>query len=509
MILPIDFKKKVKVHDLIAMEVYRIQEYSNNNTDEGVLRVMKRYRILRARIPLEEDEFVILDKNMYYGIGIHLFTLKKIPEESLKKIPDYKAWYKDGVNVWEVIPSVDSFDFFKNVVWKDVLDNFLFQGKSKDPRLVSICKSHWLPIYTGQNSNNHSLLFTNSSTGKSSFCEIFGKSPITDFSEAGLIGGVNKGKEQKGQLSGEGFIYLDEINVKNTEIVKLILNYLENGVAIRAIIPPVEVHGTKCVVLTGNPIVSSDPNLLIFCFKVIIESISGVESSFRIGKRFGLLAYGLDYKYLDSKGISINEDEDTDIIRDVVNSVMIIKKQDYIKAYSFFRSNFDYERYDYYKEECLKIAKIVPDPVISNFIKGFGSNITRVATSAFKSFMLDNLDSFVLKKSKDFFKLLKNGVYDYMDDLIKINLESISKLNAPIKNYNFDDFRELWIESSELKQFKEKQLASFFGKSERTIVRWLSLVEEEVSSFSTVRGHAKNSIEYEVKDEQKRFKNGK
>lgn len=487
------------VVNLNVTEIHDVYVFDTNSAVEQE----RSYRVLTCYPPNNNvKQFLIVDNLFLNNFGSVHFSMMPMKDDEAKALDNESEWRGEN-KVYKIINSIEPEVFFKHADWRKQLDMFLYQGIDKDDRIVDVCKSHLLPQVfdelTYQPINNHTLMFTNSGTGKSFFSEIFGKPPEFNPTEAGLLGGGKASEKKIGSLDGVGFLYLDEINVSDTKVLKNLLTYLETGRVRRAIHGGSDCKGVVTTVMCGNPMFG-DEILLPMSFSSIIRSIAGSDSPDRIGRRFGLLLFGLDYKEVDANRNYYLEHRDSiEGVRNVINAVIMTYRKKYNRIFDWFIRE-DYENnYVSYKLKVKNISKTIRNSIVSSFVEGFARGLPRLVCGAYKSCLLDNLDSFVLKSEDDVKALVKKEIDRYILRLIEINLDSIKKLCVSFPAVNQKFFFDCMDNYPALNERGDAFLAILFGVSNWTIRRWRTEKDLGCSTFAMSQPESfKEKIEEEV-----------
>jgi hypothetical protein len=463
-------------YDILGIKnIYKIKHNNNVANPELI------YRMLQAKLPSSDLKFNIVDNYYYLKEGINSMSIQRMGVSKIRQVKEKEQWCEDEKpEIYDLVFTVDPDSYFKKGLdWRKEIDFLFYQGLQKDPRLVQIAKSHFLPVPNKHNVfqpvNNHAMIFTNTGTGKSFFSTLMGREPVIHPTGPGLLGGGKFSERSVGKLSGGGFLWIDEINIEDTDTMKQMLNYLENGASHRAVHGGIECEGTTCVAFCGNPDGNSKFKLA-HDFSAILRRIGGSEAPDRVGRRFGLIAYGLDYKPIKgTRVVAFAQQKRLAITRDVVRDVVYkYNKRLETIFYRFidwmYKDDEEYticisEKVDRMKEELLR-----------GFANGMSMSVHRIKCGALKHTLLMNLDLVVKKKDLKFLKSPAfiselNNCYEEMKCTNLESLETMTKLEL-VRTY--ESFRNECLKQVTLFSSDNTELASLYDVDESTIRRWKS-----------------------------------
>lgn len=436
------------------------------------------YRVLTAHFPNNDEIIYIYSDEFSIRSGIHFLSLKLLNEDWLKDNAEfYLSYVESGKEVHKMIPSVEIRKYFygkKN--WKKELHDFLYRKIEKDSRLIDVAKTFIVPLDFDTNLqafNNHTIQFTKTSTGKSKMAEILGEIPITRPTEAGLIGGIDKsGRITTGVLSGTGFRVIDEITVQHEgdiETLKHALNMAENGIVERGLVTKVRCEGTVCMVICGNP-KFSDEFLLPLSFRHFVDTVCGDEAIERIGKRFGLLIFGTDYKQIiDVEYASSNRYDKT---LQVIKSSCLEHKDKIDKVIRYFLSLPERDMGIEYRKKVMEFAAGCSDNTIRRFLEGMSMSFRRLRCGAIKKSILENLDKMSLPFKK-LIEVLVPEINHSIQRLMEINLDSMGKIvKYDFKDINKGEYFACLEKYPGLKEISRSERARIFKVSESCLRQW-------------------------------------
>lgn len=466
------------VIDIDTLKIDTIYDVVSNSVH---IRAESLYNVVMSRLPNSNEVLTIIDPydRMTGGketVALVPMTFKQVMAlRNHDKVIPHDVKERPQIYMLDFIVS-DFYKFFSDMdpdEWTHRLDCLFLQGLDKDLRLTRIAMSHMLPIpQMFQKYNNHTMMFTNSKTGKSEFSRVMGKEPQESPTVPGLIGGGSLQERTIGLLQGSGFIYIDEINTYNTEIVTKLLNYLENGTAARAIHGSVLCSGSKTVVFCGNPKYPSEL-MLAMSFSAILRSIAGSDALERLGNRIGLFAYGNEYRMITRKKVNtVAEIQYNDQTRVIIQDVFTKYKDKWYGLLSIAQDWMN-EDDDEYHDKMVDIGKRSRSIEIYSFLKGLACSTAKLRMSALKYVMLTQLPQFVTEPGKKFFKDNKGSLESAYLIYRNINLDSASRLQNMEQMANFDVFTEMLKTYPDIVEMDQRRMGLLFGVDKMTINRWL------------------------------------
>ncbi len=295
---------------------------------------------------------------------------------------------------------------------------------------------------------------------------LLGREPIIDPTEAGAIGSYNQGKYgsvlKKGFLDGEGFpVILDEINTNDRPLIQKLLTYLETGKVTRGLKEPITICGTKTIVLNSNP--ANDD--LVSSLALFIKVVCTADHPKRIGRRFGFLLLGNDYKKVDDR------DADSSLRDEVRRVIETVVHQYDRKIKRMINDNMDWIKKPEptLEKEIMDYAKSIPNRLVSDFVEGQSySCIKKLKTSATRYVVLKQLDS-VPSGNIDF-----SCREDIFQRLLDINRDSWKKL-ASVQILGGDTDKKQYVRELKMKhpEMSLREIAKLVGVSHTTVKNWL------------------------------------
>lgn len=419
-------EKRKLIPILVKNYVDVCRTFSNNKSEN----IEKGYRVCFCEVPNTNILYTVIDKNFIVQRGITNLCLNNTVNSQVEKLKGYDEWKNKRLG--KVMIRVDMLDakkeFKKIDNWKEKLDNFIDDNKTKDKRLKDIIKSHIIHLNFDTNLqkyNNHSIILTNSGVGKTeSYYRINGVIPSRDVTVVGLLGGIDKDRlAKRGQLNGSGNATYDEFPEMQSAILQHLLNYLEQGESNRELIDFIECKGTKCLQFLGNCDFVTEEE-----FKKNIKGLSEGQLE-RIGRRFAHILFG-EFNTVE-KSTNISEKEIT-YTRNLISSTQNqfrgrIDKIIYENTIKFFHNDKDYTK----NIEFINNYTIFPD--IKSFLQGCQLNCERLQMGALKASIIDNLDLIVSKFNKETKEKIRNDAKEYYTKFKQYNIESFQNFLSPKK----------------------------------------------------------------------------
>ncbi|MDO8056633.1 MAG: hypothetical protein Q6361_07205 [Candidatus Hermodarchaeota archaeon] len=450
--------------------------YTNSQTSRGV-KPHYVHTLVEGHLPGNAQmKYTIIDENhLIKNTGIQEVSIRPLTHkelEELKRLPTTSQWHHPSIQVYKTQYPIDVEKYFHTADWPRALENWVTERLDKDQRLVNCFKSLVIPLVGDptriQPLNAHAIWLTNTGTGKSYYPYLYGSKPIVKPTEAGAIGSYDQTRNgstiTRGFLHGEGFpILLDEINTNDKPLIQNLLTYLETGILQRGLKHPIDLRGTKTVILTGNPSTSDDmtPSLVDF-----ITVVCTIDEPARVGRRYGYLLLGTDYKRVMGDGDASRRDEVRRVIETTVQQYrkriqQMIESQ--IQWIMTPEPQIEQEIRDY--------ADATPIQIAAEFVRGqsYGC-IKKLKMAAIRYIIFEQLDR-ILDDTVDFAD--RDRVFQR---LLDINRDSWRKL-ALIKPPNMSD--KQWAIELKTKHpsLPNRTIAKIVGVSHTSIGNWLKEIQ--------------------------------
>jgi len=424
---------------IIRLNVKSIVDYYTNSIDAQGVAPHYVHSVAEAHLPGNADmRYIIVDEDhlIKHERGVQELSLRRLSYkeiDDLKKLPTTSQWHNPSMSVFKTQWPINVKEYFRLNDWPRALDIWITERLDKDPRIVDCQKSITIPL-SGDPSriqplNAHSIWLTNTGVSKSFYAILLGGEPIQGATQAGAIGSYDQTKYgtvvKHGFLHGEGFpVLIDEINTNDKPLIQKLLTYLENGRVWRGLKEPILLEGTKTVVLTGNP--SKDD--LTISLADFVTIVCTADEPQRIGRRFGFLLIGDDYRRVEGDGAPSLRHEVRRVIQTTIRQYraqiqgMIESQMDWITTPE---PKIEQEIRDY--------ADATPIQIAAEFVRGqsYGC-IKKLKMAAIRYTILEQLDR-APDDTVDFTNIDK-----VFQRLLDINLDSWRKL-ALIKPPNITD----------------------------------------------------------------------
>jgi len=472
----VKFKFKPTVSVIIS-KIIRIYD----NYEKPFVEAKGDYHVLFAHLPRNiKEKYVIVDKfGLIQNTGLSKVSIKKATRSELKYLRNLNSWHEKDMQVYMLHHSIDFKEFFKNNYWQEHLNKWLYEGCIKDDDIVMAFKSLIVPLDGKpeliQAFNGHQIWITGTGTGKSTLAFLIGEMPLTEPTEAGLLGGYiyNTGEVIDGSLNGTGIVIIDESNIQDRELIKFLLGYLEQGVVNRRLKKQILCSGTKALVFENNP---SDTKDLTKSLADFIKKVASADTPSRVGRRFALILLGGDgdYKVIDdSKSDSLNRDFYILLVQSVLNiyskkiQSLIYKNMSWIKKQEP-ELKYEIERY----------ADKIPNSRIKDFIKGQALSLKRVKMLVVRYLILKYLDLLCNQGYKNILNKIKTERNEILNRFLQINYRSYKRISTL---YDKIEPTEKCVRhlKNKFPSLSYRDLASLIGISKSTVQRWLEVLDEK------------------------------
>ena len=305
-----------------------VYTYSKTRVEDGGVAFDKVYSLYEG-CPFEHaDPVLLMDYDGMLGSGQRYYTLKPVDDivgfwdkATLMERHIFedivKSWGLSDVDknikaalylrLFKPVGRLVDTSFINEELWGEVVDTLLsFGGADKDPQLMLVYRSHLLRGYK-QVYNPHTIMATNPGTGKTAFYEHAGSR--YDKASANSIIGYAKGKSEVyyGAIHGQNRVFtLEQIESQLAEtLLAFLLTFMESGSStLHTGGVEMQVSGACPIVITANP--TGYDTDKIGTFKALIDHLT--TNHLALGRRFGVIVYGMDYKTVD-RTARLNEEE--------------------------------------------------------------------------------------------------------------------------------------------------------------------------------------------------------
>lgn len=437
-------KETVKEPEVVLLHVKNIIDVItlNKKHADNFVQSKNEYRIAFASIPNTADNFTVLDRHFRLSVGMMEIPAKYIDSKKLEKLSRFDTW-KHLIKE-NIVEYVDAYDAKKillllrkhKIAFKQIIDYLLDDTGKKDERILDIIRSVMFPIpmYARrqlQQFNNNGIIYTNSSTGKSTtFLRVLGYQPAGDVTEAGLLGGINASRQvMAGTLNGIGCEIIDEYpEARETPIINKLLSYTESGEVTRELCDKIVCRGTKSIVIMGNCHQNDEHSL-----HAELTRIASGRTLERIGRRYCHIIFGHRYDVVPPVNFSAAIVER---LRNIVRSVIFAGEG---RAVQCFFYCLDWVQQDdlEYNTYMKNLSTMPVYDGIKDYINGLALGFSKLKFAGVKVAVLNNLDALVLcdddKKLEPIMKsILDEAVLQY-EKFKESNMESFSFLKESPK----------------------------------------------------------------------------
>lgn len=446
-------KENVKEPEVVMLHIKNIVDVITLNKKQvnDFVQSKNEYRIAFASIPNTTDNFTVLDRHFRLSVGMMEIPAKYIDSKKLEKFSRFDTW-KHLIKE-NVVEYVDAYDAKKillllrkhKIAFRKIIDYLLDDTGKKDRRILDIVRSVIFPIpmYVRkqlQQFNNNGIIYTNSSTGKSTtFLRVLGYQPAGNVTEAGLLGGISSSKQvMAGTLNGTGCEIIDEYpETKEVPIINKLLSYTESGEATRELCDRIVCRGTKSIFIMGNCHQNDEHSL-----NRELTRIASGRTLERIGRRYCHVIFGLRYNVVPPANYSVAVIER---LRNIVRSVMFAGEGRAIQSIFYCLNWVQEDDLDYSVRMKSLTAFAVYDD-IKDYVSGLSLGFSKLKFAAVKVAVLNNLDALVLCNDDKKIKLIMEGILSeaksQYEKFKEYNLESFSFLKESPKAACFRMIRE-------------------------------------------------------------------
>jgi hypothetical protein len=438
------------------------------------------YRIAFATLPNSNTFLTIYDDKFRINKGFCELALKFAPKNFASKLENYASWKPaQSGDIFMVTEPFDVEEMMRGLKWGKVLNFLVDDTGMKSPALTDIGKST-LIYSSDQRLNNHSIILTNSNTGKSTtFENITGSEPATDVSEAGMFGSVEQSSKGQyrpivGFLDGDGVAIFDEFPEYSYSVINRMLNYLESGRTSRMLVVPVDCVGSKTVVFLGNY-----ENLHEREFIKSIIGLATGKTLDRVGRRFAHIIFD-ELNTLTKEPI---DEQKMLECRMIVRYSVDYAKPKIDKVFAKSRAWMGVAD-DGYKKDVMEMVDLCKDDKAKNFLRGCSLQSPRLKCAAVKRAIIEHLDRLILLPFRDAYnKFIKPDILVFYEKFKRYNIESF---------YNFKYDRIVYFRKNYhdgMTEVELEVLAKKIGVSLRTLYRWKSVPEKRYNPW---QGDEKN-----------------
>lgn len=342
------------------------------------------------------------------------------------------------------IPRIRDVYEIESLDWTTFIDRLIrWDAAEKDPRLILAHKAQLLRGIE-QRLNAHALIVTNAGTGKS--IHYLNNAVLVDKATRNAFLGYAKSPREvyKGTVDGESLpIGIDQIEVGNWGILDYMFNIMEYGEAmVSSGAVKFKIQSLSPYAFMANPL--TDRLNMEKGFGIILDHLTTNPA---IGRRFGVLIYGDDYKVLTSRSTP----DSMDAWRHQNIFFRAIEESARPKLAEILRSKEVWtwinQEIPGYQQRMTRIAKGCNDDTIRVFFTEHGkAGQSRVRSAALQVSLVDYLKDIALGKA-DVEAIIEHAE-EILPEFTRLNLESALAISQNIKNEK-RFYSEHWLEGSQ------------------------------------------------------------
>lgn len=452
-----DIKPEIEIlKGMELLEINCIRDMIRLFKKENVADWESKWRLFEARLSPKSPEILVFDNTGYISKGYSNYVLvpiedKKWIENWLTEVPeDIKEKLKRIVKkhglfekflaesltqiLMEPIPRLKNPKVIANMKkedWNEFVESAISPGAEKDHRINLVFKMHLLRGII-QRYNPHTLLITNSGTGKSTYYETIGLRP-DKVSASRLIGYSDAQKSYPGTIDNLYIpLCIEQIESQTApDILAFLLSFMELGQARSETgAGGFIVKGTCPIIITANPTGYSIDR--IDTFRALIDHLTG--NLMALGRRFGIIIYGIDYgKVVIQKAYSeiewrINVQKFRSVEEYILSNINDIFKDEEVLKW-LEKSLPDYEK------RGKKLIEDITDKGVKEYLTiHFELAYPHLKGGALNCAIIDFIPRLVKVKTTDkedsllVLELLAKAD-KYLKEIIAINLESVANMS--------------------------------------------------------------------------------
>jgi len=471
-VIGIDVKPVIEIREgieLVAIRCIRnmIEIFKYPGGESGVKSI---WRLFKVKSEPDMPEILVYDDAGYITKGHSNYALKSIEdvnwiEKWLSEVPeDIKEKLKyivqkhglDDKNLSESLSKIlmtpiprlknpKTVSKMTKEQWNEFVESTISPNAEKDHRLKLIFKAHLLRGRM-QRYNPHSLLITNSSTGKTTYYDMVGLT-IDKASKNRLIGFADAQNARPGVIDNLNIVLcIEQIESQTApDILAFLLSFMESGKA-RSETGGygIVVKGECPIVITANPTGYSLDR--IDTFRALIDHLTG--NLMALGRRFGIIIYGNDYqKVMIKKATSSiewqkNVQKFRSIEEYILPPIIQLFKEDKISKWLELPL-------PEYEEQGKRLIKEVKDEGVKEFLTThFEFAYPHIRGAALNCAIIEFIPRLVkIKATSEEDNLLITELLTtaekYLEEITTINLESIANMSSAEQDVNELIFAQL------------------------------------------------------------------
>ena len=376
--------------------------------------------------------------------------------------------------------------------WPQFLDDLMYMGANKDPRIVEAGKTHLMPQFPEMRRKNSICIWmTNPSSGKSVLAENLGKI-IVRTTQKSITGGskADRSVVPSWLMSQRRLITVEMLEAVEIEALLAYMLTSLSGIKSHVVVwQTSQVFDPYCALLvTGNPNrEKGQPN-----FEVFFNYLQGISKNYvALGRRVSVILYGNEYAPCESlKSIESNPHYNNlwIIWREISNRILPLFRQLYLHQMIqewIHKPDADYEA---------RVKSVFADEVM--MIREFFLDHAKNGHPALK---YRALSSAVAQQAQELLRV-SLGERDMDESLVKTVLEEAKLIYAQLKTINCQSIKQIAeTEKLDIKIIMDIQegLPRYMRELLVTIAHYIPTLEDE-TEFSI---DALGGTFEEIKDE--------
>lgn len=322
--------------------------------------------------------------------------------------------------------------------WTQFLDNLLYMGANKDPRIVEAAKTYLMPQFPEmRRTNSVGIWMTNPSTGKSILAEKLGKIIIRTTQKSVTGGGKADGSVvQSFLMSHRRVITVEQLEAVEVESLLAYMLTSLSGVESFVVVwqTPTAFSPYCPLLVTGNPNRErGQPN-----FEVFFDYIQGISKNYiALGRRVSVILYGNDYEScepLEALEVGPHYENLWIIWREISNRILSLFREIYLKRRVqdwLHTPDLDYESRvrSVFSEEGMMIREFFIDH----------------AKNGYPALRYRALSSSVVQQAQGLLRILlgEQEKEDVWDDLVNVVLEESKQIYSQLKTVNCQSIKQI------------------------------------------------------------------
>jgi len=421
--------KHFEMNSRINPETFKLKKIAGLMESIHLKFKYSRFNELFFKVVQEKGDIAIVFNDIIKGKTKDNKFFKKYKTHTKKIALDNPDWYL------EFILNRNCKNFKKKIL------NLLLYKNKYNQEIINHCISNFFILENPdfQRFNDHSLIFDEGKTGKSSLIGYMGEK-VDDISVAGLYGSSDSkaGKFTGGLITTtEKGILIDETDElikknKGEKILSSLNSLLENGTYNYRKQFGQKIRGANQFYFMGN--------IGEFNFPVILMGLFGNVST--IGRRIGIITYNNDLSGFE-KGLT--RPENPPPFLNAISLYMSKIFNEILSESKFLVKLYNHKKYiklsSKYKNEILRMSKDIDDTTTQIFFQSHKSAIDRIITRGLKIWIFNNIDKFI----KTGFNYNNHLIYNVLMESeihAEQNLINLKNICEHIKDFNITDKKQ-------------------------------------------------------------------